>query len=244
MRALLALAAVLAPAMALAAPPHAVVEVRPGDSTFVRLYQVRALGVVDPAIATAELLPSEELLISGKKAGTTDVVALAGGKLVGIRVHVRVPGTRAEELGPARLEAAKKVCPVLRVVGEGPDAQLGVTPAPAACRAALAALFQTDRFLTKQISVDFDPPALQAQLAELEPAVKAAGVELPLHYQGATLVLQGALGPAQASRLVVALYAHAVGGVPVDDTELEITSPDGGSAEVVPEGPPPVRLGR
>jgi hypothetical protein len=234
MRALLGTAVLLMPALALAAPPHAVIEVKPGETTFVRLYEVRVLSVQDPEVATAELLPSEELLISGKKAGTTDVVALAGGKLVGIRVHVRAPGTRLDDQGGARLEAARKRCPTLRVAGEGQDEELSVTPTPAACRTALIALFATDRFLTKQISIAFDPPALQAQLAELEPAVKAAGVEAPLHYQGATLVLQGALTPAQAARLIVAVYSHAVGGVPLDDGALEINAPDGGSDAIVP----------
>src|SRR4051812_30990734 len=100
--------ALLAPSIALASPPHAIVEVKPGDTTFVRLFEVRALAVVDPSIASAERLPSDELLVTGKKSGTTDVVALAGGKLVGLRVHVRALGeTHVADSGEEKLAAVK-----------------------------------------------------------------------------------------------------------------------------------------
>lgn len=230
MKRALAIALVLAPLAARAAPPHSVVEVKPGDTTFVRLYEVRVVTSLDPAVATVEHLPSDELLVTGKKAGTTDLVALTGGKLVGIRVHVRAPGTAMEpDPSAARLEAAQKACPKLRLVGEGKDQELGVTPQPAACRSALEALFATDRFLIKQISVDFDGEALQTQIAQFDAALKAVNVPVELHYQGATLVLKGSVDLRGAERLIGALYAHAVGGVPLDDDDLEIEAPDAGS---------------
>lgn len=229
-RALLVLALALAPAVASADPPHAIVEVKPGDPAFERLFGVRVLAVADPSIASAELMPSQEVLVTGKKPGTTTVVAIAGGKLVGIRVHVREPGAaRPDQSGAAELAAALKACPKHQLVGEGADQELGAVPEPAACRTALAALFATDHFVIKQISVDFDQPALQLQLAEMEKAVKTAGLDgVSLAYQAATLVVKGTLSRAEAAKLALALYGSAVGGVPLDDTELLIEEPDAG----------------
>jgi Flp pilus assembly secretin CpaC len=237
MRALFAGLALLAPALAFASPPHAVVEVKPGDVTFQRLYDVRALASIDPSIATAELMPSQEVLITGKKPGTTEVVALVNGKVVGLRVHVRAPGTLLPDEGAARLAAVEKACPQHRLLGEGADQQLGATPTAGACRAALFALFATDKFLVKQIAIDFDQPSLQAQAAEVEAAVRAAKLPVELHYQGATLVLKGSVTREQAAKLAVALYLHALGGVPLDDGELELEEPDAGAPAAAADQP-------
>lgn len=234
MKRLLAMLAVLAPLAAWATPPHAIVEVKPGATTFVRLYEVSAIASEDPSIATVERLPSQELLITGKKAGTTELAALCSGKIVGIRVHVRPQGAPPLSDGQQELDAALKACPVHQLVGEGKDQELGASPTTSGCRAALVALFDTDRFTMKQITVNFDETSLQAQIVELGQAVKAAGLTgISLHYQGATLVLSGTVTSAEAGKLAVALYTHAVGGLPIDDDDLTITFPDGGSADDV-----------
>ena len=241
MKRALAISLLLAPLVAHASPPHAVVEVHPGDVTFQKLFEVRALASADPSIATAEVMPSGELLITGKKAGTTDIVAIAGGKLVGIRVHVRPLGTPLPGDGASQLSAMEKACPVHKLVGDGADQELGVTPNPPACRTALVALFATDRFLVKQISVDFDTASIQAQLVELEQALAASKLPVTVSYQGATLVVKGELAPLQAGQLAVVLYTHAVGGVPLDDSELDIDVPDAGAPDVpaTPHAPVP-----
>jgi hypothetical protein len=238
MKKLFAAALLLAPLAAWANPPHLVIEVKPGDPAFERLYGVTALAVADPSIASAELQPSQEVLILGKKPGTTDVVAFAGGKLVGIRVHVRAAGapTPPDSSGE-KLDAVLKTCPKHQLVGEGKDQELGAAPSTPACRAALAALFATDRFVVKQIAVDFDEVSLQAQLAEFQKALHDAGIDgVTLHYQAATLVLEGTVSQAQAGKLALVLYQHAVGGVPLDDTDLEIEQPDAGALQP----PPPI----
>lgn len=250
MRSLLSTLVLLAPLAAAAAPPHAIVEVKPGDTTFVRLYDVSALASADPSIATVEHLPSDELLVSGKRAGTTELVAIAAGKILGVRVHVRAPGSPLPSDGQKELEAALKACPQHQHVGEdkSPGEQLGAAPTTPACRAALVALFATDRFTVKQVAVNFDQSSLQAQIAEMDQAVKAAGLsQVAMHYQGATLVLKGTVTPAEAGKLIVAVYAHAIGGIPIDADELEITLPDGGAVgdppptEIMRIPPPPVR---
>ncbi|MBS2026927.1 MAG: pilus assembly protein N-terminal domain-containing protein [Deltaproteobacteria bacterium] len=241
MKRALAIALVLAPLAAHASPPHAVVEVRPGDVTFQKLFEVSAIASADPSIATVEQMPSGELLISGKKAGTTDIVAMAGGKVVGLRVHVRPLGAPLPGDGAAQLAAMQKACPTHRLVGDGADQQLGVTPSSKECRAALVALFATDRFMVKQISVDFDTASLQAQLAEIEEALQAAKLPVTLRYQGATLLLKGNLTQAQAGQLAVLIYSHVVGGAPLDDSELEIEAPDAGAPEAPAPHSAPVR---
>lgn len=242
-RRLLALAVLFLPLAARANPPHVVVEVKPGDVAFERLYGVRVLAVADPSIASAELQPSQEILITGKEPGTTDVVAIAAGKLVGIRVHVRAVGAppRVDD-SDARLADVLKACPKHQLVGEGPGQQLGASADTPRCRAALAALFATDRFVIKDIAVDFDQGALQAQLGEFEKALREAKVlGVKLAYQGATLVIEGTLNRVQAQKLAVALYQHAIGGVPLDDTALELEEPDAGVPTVTPGAAATVR---
>src|SRR5438309_8392917 len=106
MRAALPALLVLLPSLALALPPVAAVEVKAGGETIARLYDVRALQVADPQVATVEVLPATgELLISGHAPGVTDAAAWINGRVVGLRLVVRAEGKPAPGPTPAEQEA-------------------------------------------------------------------------------------------------------------------------------------------
>ncbi len=235
--ALLALAAlalgVAAPAPVRADPPFTTIEVRAGDVSFSRLYNVRVVSSSDPAIATVEAVAAtSELHITGKAVGRPHVVAFTSGRLIGIRVLVRDGGKAAP--GPtvdpeALLVAAKKACPGLRVTGEGPDALLDVPPPNAGCRAALMPLLASGHWTVPKTHVSFDPETLSLQLVQVEAALKAAGVTgLQVRYQGAQMMLVGHLSRADAARAAVAVYHSTVGGLPVNDGDLELDGEEDG----------------
>ena len=220
--------ALAGPARAGADPAFATIELKAGESTIVKQGETRVLVSADPSIATAETVNTAtgEIRISGKAPGHTDIVALSGGRLVGIRVVVRGEGKLATPYvgdPDALLVTAKKACPSLSVTGEGKDEHLEVTAPSLPCRKALEPLLASGRWTMPQTRINFDTDTLTAQLGLLTAALKAAGVEgLALHYQGVSLVLAGHLTAAQTDRAILTLYHVSLGGVPLNDDELEI----------------------
>lgn len=220
--------------------PHAAIEVEPGKETFSRLYEARALASSDPAVATGEELPSGELLVAGIAQGEADLVALRGGRIVALRVRVRAPGTRLPDPVAERIKALQEGCGDRATYTPGARPKLELRSPTGACRAAAMALTATAHLAHDDVEVEFDSPSLLEQLKEMEAAVTAARLPVKLAYRAAQLELKGTLTRAQAGALVLALYAHSVGGLPVDDSQLTIAEPDAGPPpEPVDAGPAP-----
>jgi hypothetical protein len=213
---------------ALAGPPETSVDLRPGADTFIRAAGVAAVGVGDRSIATAEWFPSGELLISAKSPGETDVAVLAGGKIAGIHVRVAADNSAPSVSPPGPTPELHAACPGLKIEGSGGQASLVATVNDEGCRKALSKVFTTQAWTLKQTDLTYSIEALQVQLQAFESALKGASVPVTVKYQGATLVLTGAPTQAQADQMVIAIYQQAVGGLPVDDSDLLIATPDGG----------------
>jgi hypothetical protein len=220
------------PGAAHAVPPVANIDVRVGDVTFTRIYDIYVLAIADPEVASAEFLANKsgEVLITGKAVGETDLVALvANGRIIGVHVVVRAAGQAPvshEQAQTTALEEAKKACPKLKIEGEGEKTMLTtVAGGGVACLKALSALFSLNGLTVKQTDIEFDGDMLMAQLGAMQNALVAAHADsVKIHYQGATLMLEGHVSSAEAERAILAIYRNAVGGIPVDD-ELEVDPP-------------------
>lgn len=215
--------AVLASTSTGAWPADVYVDLQSGKEEFRKLTAIAWAEVEDPEIAQAEVLPSGELLLTGRAPGRTLVLLYAEGKFAVWRVRVGKEGERAVVVsGDVELEAAKKACRKLEVAKEA----LAVVVPDEACRKALVALFQTDRFSARDLELTFELPALQGQLAEIQKGLGAAKVS----YRGAGLVLEGRFSPEEHRKVLWELFRRSAGRVPLDDRS-EVSVPDAGTAD-------------
>jgi hypothetical protein len=198
-------------AAVLAWPADMVHDVEPGREKFVRLAAVEWVEVEDPSIATAEIMESGELLLSGLKPGRTLVLLYAEGRFAVWRVRVggkpELPST----------DAAKKACPDLKLRPQD-DTKLTATVQDEKCWKALLALFQGDGFVARELDLTFDPKVLQAQLKSIQDGLKKG---LSSRYVGAGLVLEGEVTQAEHRRVLWELFKRSVGRVALDD-KLEV----------------------
>ncbi|WNZ63504.1 pilus assembly protein N-terminal domain-containing protein [Myxococcus sp. MxC21-1] len=103
-----ALLALLVPALAHAWPVDLVVPLEPGKERFHKLDTVDWVQVADASVADAELLPgSNELLLTGQKAGRTLLLLYAGGRFAVWRLTVGSPPP--EDPAPRRPRPARPV---------------------------------------------------------------------------------------------------------------------------------------
>lgn len=209
----------LALALVLAWPGDMVHDVEPGKEKFVKLGVVEWAVSEDPAIATAEVMESGELLLSGLKVGRTLVLLYAEGKFAVWRV--RVGGSPL--LPP--VDAAKKACPDLKLTPTE-DPKLTATVQNDACWKALHTLFQGDAFASRELELTFDGKVLQTQLKDLQGKLEK---KLSSRYVGAGLVLEGRQTRAEHIKTLWTLFKNSVGRVALEDRiELE-DPPDAGA---------------
>jgi hypothetical protein len=208
----------------LAWPVDMVHDVENGREKFVKLAAVEWVEVEDPSIATAEIMESGELLLSGVKPGRTLVLLYAEGRFAVWRVRV---GGKPELVAP---DAAKKACPDLKLT-PNEDTKLTVTVQDDKCWKALFELFKSDAFVARELDVTFDQKVLQTQLKSVQDGLKKG---LSSRYLGAGLVLEGEVTPSEHRKVLWELFRRSVGRVALDDKlEDKPEPPDA--------GPPPKR---
>ncbi|ADO69739.1 pilus assembly protein N-terminal domain-containing protein [Stigmatella aurantiaca] len=218
-------ALLLLPTAVLAWPVDMRFSLESGADRFHKLSAVDWVEVEDPSIATAEVLSgSNELLLTGKRPGSTLLLLYAEGKFAVWSLSVAEPGARPPAApAPGLLATARKACPGLEVK-EAPERLLLATVKDAPCRTALLALFQTETWLARELELTFELPVLQAQLAAMEPRLKALGLEA--RYSGAGLVLQGSVPPEAHRRALWELFRQSVGRVALEDrVKVEVPVP-------------------
>lgn len=218
--------AVLCSAPALAWPVDWAHDVEPGKERFVRLPRVDWFEVEDPKVAQVEwLADSNELLLSGLKAGRTVVLLGAEGKVAAWRVRVGQKPLQDEKA----LQAAQKACPDLKLTPLD-DVKLTVTVHAEPCRQALKALFQTDVVEARALELTWTQDMLQAQLKELQRAFDGiAKGKVSAKYVGAGLVLTGKVSEAEHRKLLWEVLRRSLGRFALDD-QLEVTAAADGGA--------------
>ena len=209
-------------ALAAAWPVERVVTLQGGKEQFERLAAVDWVDVEKPAVAEVEVLPSGELLLTGKQAGGQSLLLLyAEGRMAVWRLRVEPV---AEDAGQDAAEAAARAaCPGLKLFP--PDALEAVVARVKGepCRAALKALFEHDRYLGRQLALEFEVPELQAQLRAVQQGVDAvtAPGAVKAVYQGAGLKLTGQVTAAQKRAVLWQAFRHSVGRVALEDRMTE-----------------------
>jgi hypothetical protein len=205
-------------ALAAAWPVEKVVTLQGGKEQFERLTVVDWVDVEKPAVAEVEVLPSGELLLTGKQAGGETLLLLyAEGRMAVWRL--RVEPVEADPGAEAAEAAAKAACPGLKLNPGAAEEALVARVKGEACRAALKALFEHDRYLGRQLSLEFEVPELQAQLRGMQQgmdAVTAPGTVKAV-YLGAGLKLTGQVTAAQKRAVLWQAFRHSVGRVALED---------------------------
>lgn len=223
------------PAQSLGRPAAANIAAAVGTEQFLKI-AAREVVIDNPSIATAELLPSKELLISTKAPGRALIYVVGEGVVNALRLRVHAPGDRppARNATEDQKRAAKKSCPSYKEEPgpRGPD--LSVDVVPGTCRAALLSLFDADDLLTPHVEVLHTPESLREQLDAILSAIRKLGLDksVTAAYLGITLRLRGKVTAAQRLSLLSLFYDHSVGKSLFED-ELEIV-PDAGAP---PNGP-------
>lgn len=199
---------------AFAWPVDWVHDVEPGKERFVRLAGVDWFEVEDPKVLQVEwLADSNELLITGLKAGRTVVLLGAQGKVAAWRVRVGGKPLTGE------LERAlvAKTCPDAKWMPLE-DVKLTVTAHDEPCRQALFALFQTDAIEARALELTLSGELLQAQLKTLQRAFeRVAKRKVSAKYVGAGLVLAGTVTEQEHRRLLFEVLRNTLGRFALDD---------------------------
>ncbi len=217
--AVVALAVALAPGLARAWPVDWIHDVEVGKEKFLKLPKVDWFEVEDPKVLSVEWFPeTNELVMTGLKAGRTRMLLGADGKVAAWRVRVG----QKPALDEAAAAAARKACPTFRPA-PSEEVKLTVTAHDEACRAALTALFKTDAFEARSLELEFEGKVLQAQLKAVQEALgKIAGDRLKARYVGAGLVVEGKVSQAEHRKMLWAILDTTLGRFALDDrTEVE-----------------------
>jgi hypothetical protein len=190
-------------------PVDMVHDVDPAREKFVKVSAVEWLEVEDPSIATAEVMESGEVLLSGLKPGRTLVLLYAEGRFAVWRVRVGA-AAKPEVVTP---DAAKKACPDLQLTPKE-DTKLTATVSSDACWKALLQLFQSDAFVARELDLTFDAKVLQSQLKGLQAVLKK---DTGAKYVGAGLVLEGQVTAAEHRAALWQVFKKSVGRVALED---------------------------
>ncbi len=210
----------LLPATAGAWPVSGTLDLKVGSDSIVRSF-AKAVAVDDPSLVTAELLPSQELLLTPKKPGRALLYLLNDGQLDAVRLRIRDTGGELQVLHSteAQREAARKACPKLVIERSGESRSLSAEGVGAACRAALRELLKSDDFNVKDLALMFTDEGVQAQLAEIESKLKGSATAegMKVAYVGVTLRLTGKAPVARKLELLKVAFDASVGRVLLDD---------------------------
>ena len=213
----LLLAAILS-TPALAWPVNAHFDLKVGEEKFQKLTPDAWVEVESPAIATAELFETAEVMLTGKSAGSTLVLVHAEDKVMVWRVVVQGNPSTEDVVAPAR-----KACREVKVE----NGELTTTIRDEACRQALLKLFQSERdpYLAKDLDLTFELTALQSQLKAIEAALAKVAPEVKAVYVGAGLRLSGRATAAQHRRAYWEIFKASVGRLALEDRIEEVKAP-------------------
>ncbi len=223
MRLLLTLALVAGPALAW--PVDWIHDVEASKEKFVKLPRLDWFEVDDPKTVQVEwLADSNELLLTGLKAGRAVVLLGADGKVAAWRVRVGTAPVRDD----ASWKAADKACPGMQVTPLE-DVKLTATVQDEACHRALLALFQTDAFEARHLELTFEGKVLQAQLKRVQEALaQLTKGRVKARYVGAGLVLDGAATEVEHRKVLWEILRRTLGRFALAD-EVEVARPDAGA---------------
>jgi hypothetical protein len=227
----------LAPASSLARPVTRTLDLVAGSEQFFRI-GAGVLAFVDaPEVVGAEVLPSNELLLTPKAPGRALVYLMGPSTFDAVRVRVRESGGRLPEApsSESREQAVRKTCQHVEFEKAGEGKSLSANVPTSACRKALLELFDSDDFQADRVSLIFSEDVIREQYGEILAAVKAAGLEgdCQLAYLGPTLSIKGKMPPARKLELLKIVYHATPGRLLLDDrTETaEDPKPDAGQPE-------------
>ncbi|MHB1845536.1 MAG: hypothetical protein ACYCWW_11965 [Deltaproteobacteria bacterium] len=220
MRRLLLLGALaLLPRPARALPVDGQLTVAMGDVSFLRKNYLAAATVAPPDLATAERMPSLEVVVTPKRVGEGLVFLHEEGRLEVLRLVATAPGAPPPATAPPfELNRARAACPrVEEKVVEGERFLSADVPTPQ-CRDALLLALAHGPYDAGHLRLTFSVPALHAQLAAMLERLRAAGVSgLELAYAGATLTLRGNVDAATRQRGLEAIWPVTLGRMDLDD---------------------------
>lgn len=205
--------AVVVPAPAFAWPVDVVRTLTTDREQFQRLAALAWSEVADPSIATAEFVPETgELILTGKKPGSTLLLLYAEGRFAVWRLEVT-----GRSKPPPNDAAARAV--LAKACGKLPDGPgLALTIRDERCRKAALDFFKTDAVLASELEVTFDVAALQAQLAAIQSAIaKVTPKPVTARYVGAGLELRGTLTAAEHRKVLWAIFENTAGRPAIDD---------------------------
>lgn len=220
-------AVVLSASAAMAWPVDWIHDVAPGKEKFIKLPRVDWVEVDDPKVVSVEWMEeSNELIVTGLKAGRATVLLGADGKVAAWRV--RVGG--APVLEPTALPAVQKVCGDVRVTPLE-DVKLTAVVTDEACHKAMMTLFQTDAFEARHLDLTLDSKVLQVQLKSVQDglALVAKG-KVKARYVGAGLILEGNVTVAEHRKVLWEVLKRTLGRFALDDQMVLPEPPsDGGT---------------
>jgi len=229
MRWLLLAAALSAASPAMAWPVNARFDLKVGEEKFQKLTPDAWVEVEAPAIVTAELFETAEVMLTGKAPGSTLVLVHAEDKVMVWRVEVHGNPDTTSMLAPGDYAApARKVCREVKTAG----GELTATIRDEPCRQALLKLFQWERdvFLAKDLDLTFELAALQSQLKAIEAALAKVAPEVKAVYVGAGLRLSGRATAAQHRRVLWEVFKASVGRLALEDRIERIKEKEEGKA--------------
>lgn len=243
---------------ALAWPVDVYVDAKVGEEKFQKAVGTQWVDVEFSPVAAVEVLPGDEVLITGKTNGLTKLLLYGEGRM-GVW-ELEACGDRSAKEPPMRDQTSRRRCmtvdAVRRVLNSRSREELmaGVTkscaglridPASATdklvvdvrtepCRKALLPLFKTDAFHSREITLTFDIAVLQSQLREIQTAIDAAigPKRVEALYAGGSLRLKGSLTMAEHRKVLWTVFDNAVGRVTLEDRLVLTDKPaaDAGAA--------------
>ena len=240
-RALPIIAALLA-APALAVPVDNTIDMVVGDTQFLHLAEVKAFECEPKNVATVEALPAGEILLTARGPGRALLYLVDSMRTAAWRIRVRETGGRTPEVVPSEeaRKAATSACPGFKEEKESDGVGVSATVISPACRRALKRLLDADGYRAKYCDLTFTMETLQDQLADIGERLQAAGLPaIKARYEGATLLVSGALPHGGWTRLARAFYEAGVGRVPPDLQVEEAAEADGGHLVNTPAGGKP-----
>ena len=228
-----------APRPAEARPVTRILDLVVGSEQFFRIgAEVRA--VVDaPEIVTAEVLGSNELLLTPKAAGRALIYLMTPGTFDAVRIRVRESGGKLPEVRASeeQLKVARKACQSFSVESSPEGGTLSANMPNGTCRGALLALFDSDDFLADRVSLMYSEEVIREQYEEIQSQAKAAGLVpgFELAYLGPTLRIKGRGDAAGKLELMKIAYRATPGRLLLDDQSevvappaTEVANPDAG----------------
>jgi hypothetical protein len=208
---------------ALAIPVDRVLDLKVGDLHFEKIRFALAAEVQPKELATAELLPAGELLITPLHEGDGLLLLYKQGEVQAVRLHVNLP--LPMQAAPD-LQNARRVCTAAEARTVEGELYVYASINDEPCREALKRALEGDAVLADHLRLAFTVPGLQAQLRAMKSRLEAAGISgLTLAYAGATLTLKGSADPATHNQALALLWHEALGHLDLDD-QTDIAVPE------------------